>query len=298
MKAALEGITRSLEDDEEIAGAWRFFPFGWKPGDQPEFLTRAVAEAHPAMGCAAIRSNIPFPLPDGEPEGRLYVYPGARCGIAILTAGPQGASKIAGMWPFTNDGVEHEVAIEALLLSSDRLQGIVQGTISNEIEIRWIDVNFPIDRGFHARGSVHSILLAGIVHLLDDEAPPPIKIGPESPTFRAMAEIAPESVGADGMIEIKTNDIAAFLPAEGLEPATYDFRGRVRSIAEYPIRFLDRLTYEARVTIARLDDKDIDISLFITDIVLDGRAPPKPGDSIGGVLVLQGRIWQPNIRGK
>jgi len=296
---ALIGISESA-DAEAFDSSWWFEPFGL---DQPTvaktILPTAVAKGDIAVGCAANRTMIPFTLPADEPKGILITYPGARCGLAALVIDQGGKKALTAAWPFTTDGVEHEVRIERVMMAPDRLQAVIEGTIDDMLPLTWLDVLFPVDRAFYAEGSVHSVVLAGIAHRFSIGAMPHVRITPDAPSYAALRDEIPMAVDDDGAITIRTEGMAAIFPVKDAAPTLYSIQGPVTRIEKYTGQLFGRDVWDVRVTVARIgdeNDKAVDLSVLVSDIVLDGGPLPQIGDDISTTIRLQGRIWWPNVK--
>lgn len=117
---------------------------------------------------------------------------------------------------------------------------------------------------------------------------------PALATLRAM--MPPEALDGDGSLTIGTQGMAAILPLDDAPPSVYSVQGPVTSVARYGATLFDCEVWEVRVTIARIGaDADVDLSILVSDVVLDGAPPPRVGDDVAAVIRLQGRILRPNI---
>jgi hypothetical protein len=293
VRTALVGIAES-GDAAAFAAAWWFEPFGLSASAiNHEVLPEAAKHSRSGIGCGANNTFIPFALPPGEPDGELLVWPGWRSGLALLLAADETGRRLASLWPFVTNGAEHEAIIERVLLSPDRLQGVIEATVSGALALSWNDIFFPLDRGYYAEGSVHQVLLAGIAHEVEIGSRSPIEITPDDPSYAGLKAIAPKDVDARGTIVVDPAIVTGILPASDSAPSMFSIHGQVKEARRYDGDLFGREVWQLRTTVARLDD-DFDIDVFVTDIVLNGRAAPKAGDVISGVVRLQGRIWHPN----
>jgi hypothetical protein len=53
------------------------------------------------------------------------------------------------------------------------------------------------------------------------------------------------------------------------------------------------------MTAARLEgmpNPDVDLTVLLSDLVLNGRPPPRIGDDVNAVVRLQGKITWPNLQ--
>jgi hypothetical protein len=298
MTVALAGIAESADHGAFISSLW-FEPFGLDGAAViKSVLPGALSKAVPAIGSSANNTMIPYALPPGEPDGTLWTWPSARSGLAMLVTKDEAGQALSGLWPFTSEGAEQEIAIERILLAPDRLQAIVEGTIGDALQVAWLDVLFAVDRAFYAKGSVHKVLLAGIAHDFSVGAVPPIHVTPGAPSYDVLRALNPKAVGPDGTITFRTDGLAAILPVEKAPPAFYKIQGPVKRIRNHG-EILGREVSDIRVTVARLGedvDRDIDLAIMVSDLVLGGRPLPQVGDNVSATIRLQGRIWWPNVR--
>ncbi|HRQ82735.1 MAG TPA: hypothetical protein PKZ97_16615 [Azospirillaceae bacterium] len=239
-------------------------------------------------------------MPPGEPEGELLTWPGARCGLAMLVAARDGQPMLTALWPFTTDGAEHEIRIDKVSLAPDRLQAVIEGTIGDTLSLAWLDVQFAVDRAYYAAGSVHQVVLAGIAHQFDVGAPPPVRIAPDAPNYQVLRqELDAEALDDDGAIVVHTDGMAAIFPLDGAPMTLHSIQGPVKRIDEYGGEMFGRKIWRLRITVARIGDgydTDVDLDVFLTDVVLDGRLLPAVGDDVSATVRLQGRIWRPNVQ--
>jgi hypothetical protein len=277
-RTALAGIAKP-GDAAAFAAAWWFEPFGLTAAAiNRDILPEAAKNTRRAFGCSANQTFIPFPLPPGEPDGELLTWPGWRSGLALLLVEGECDSRLASLWPFVTDGVEHEAKIERILIAPDRLQGVIEATVAGVVALSWNDVFFPLDRAYYAEGSVHQVLLAGIAHEFEIGPAPSIKIAPDDPSYAALREIAPKNLDADGAIVANPNIVTAILSASDSVPSMVSIHGPAKDVRRYGGALFGREVWKLRMTVARIDD-DFDLDVFVTDVVLKGRAPPKVGTS-------------------
>lgn len=297
-KTALVGLAE-IAEAEHFDSSWWFEPFGLDPTTIADtILPTALRDAIIAVGIAVNRTMIPYPLAATEPDGIMLAWPGARSGLALLVADSDGGKELIEIWPFITDGEEHEIEIERVFLAPNRLQAMVEGTIARTLPLTWMDVLFPVDRGFYAEGSVHRVLLAGIAHRFSAETLPPIRIAPDAPSYAAFRAINPKAVDDDGAVTLNMQGMTAILPVGTAHPTLYSMRGPVKRVTKYTGDLFGRDFWDVRVTVARAgreDDRDIVLSIFVSDIALKGQALPNVGDDVSAVIRLQGRIWWPNV---
>ena len=218
----------------------------------------------------------------------------------MLVAARDGQPMLTALWPFTTDGAEHEIRIDKVSLAPDRLQAVIEGTIGDTLSLAWLDVQFAVDRAYYAAGSVHQVVLAGIAHQFDVGAPPPVRIAPDAPNYQVLRqELDAEALDDDGAIVVHTDGMAAIFPLDGAPMTLHSIQGPVKRIDEYGGEMFGRKIWRLRITVARIGDgydTDVDLDVFLTDVVLDGRLLPAVGDDVSATVRLQGRIWRPNVQ--
>jgi hypothetical protein len=57
------------------------------------------------------------------------------------------------------------------------------------------------------------------------------------------------------------------------------------------MNLLGQEAWRVRITVIRCDDQDMDLDVFITQRVWQGKQPPEVGADVEGHLWLQGRLW-------
>ena len=72
---------------------------------------------------------------------------------------------------------------------------------------------FAADRAFSARGSVHSVILAGLVHDVSPGHTEPVVIPASSPGWAKVREHSPGAFNPDGSVTIQMHELAAILPS-------------------------------------------------------------------------------------
>jgi hypothetical protein len=153
--------------------------------------------------------------------------------------------------------------------------------------IVWLDALFAADRAYYAQGSVHRIILAGIAHRFEIGSFPPVRITPDAPSYRALRDINPQAVEDDGTIVFRTEGMAALLPIENAQPTFYSISGPVKRVSEYTGELFGARVWEIRTTVARLgpgNDRDFDLSIFVSAYVLGDKPLPRPGDGVTAAI--------------
>jgi len=300
VKLALEGLVEEIEDESVFGAGGLFEPFGMDALGAVALLPKAISECRTALNC---EMNTSFKaraleLPASEPDALLLAWPGARCGL-MMAAAVQGDMKdLIALWPFTTDGVEHDVRLERVLVPSNRLQGLLEGTVF-DLPICFMDIFYAADRVFHRVGSVHRVLLAGFAHEFSVIDSKPMKLEPTKVSYDLRRVFGSEAFNADGSVTLQTRGMAGMAPATEQYPSNwYHVQGPVRRIEHYSGDLFGRAVWQVRTTVSRgifVNDQDFNVDILLTDHVLGDQPPPAVGDDIRALIWLQGRTWWPNI---
>jgi hypothetical protein len=292
----LQDIAQEAEADA-FRPAWRFEPFGL---DLAEFLAteafRGLIDGlRPAATCASNRTYMPFPLAADEPQGFLGVAPAFHSGLAVLLRPAEETNEIVSLWPFVTEGSQQDdVEIERVMLAPNRLEALIRGTLPSGLSLTWHDVFFAADRAFYGTGSVHSVILSGLVHEVSQVMNAPIEIAADNPAWSAVRAWTPEGFNPDGSLTIQTKGMAAILPGPPETPEFHAVRGPVRRLeANFKELFGQSVHL---VTVAIMRDPDVELALYVTNHVLRGARLPAVGEDFGAAVRLVGHIWYPTVR--
>jgi hypothetical protein len=293
---ALDGIAR-VGDADTFRPAWWFQPFGLTLRDflaSQDFQT-LVNGLRPAATATLNRTYEPLALADEEPKDVLLgVAPTFHSGLAVLLRPAGETNEIMTLWPFVTDGTQlDEVAIDEVVLAPNRLEAMIVGTLPSGARLTWHDVFFATDRVFYGAGSVHSVLLAGLVHELLPVQDAAIEIPADNPAWSAVRARFPEGFNPDGSATVQTRGMAALMPASPTSPEYHIVQGPVRRVEPHSNEMLGRTVH--LVTVLAMREPDIELKLHVTDAVLDGRPLPEAGDDFSAAVRLVGRIWSPNV---
>jgi|GEM_PF-2717559 len=296
-RTALQGLAE-VGDIESFRPAWWFEPFDVDLSQllRSEGFQTLLKYVRPPVSCSWVASNKPFPLAADEPAGDMLVTPMARSGLAILTKRKDGNASIQSMWPFTTDGIQHEVEIERIVIAPNRLEAMIVGTLPCGLEVTWHDVLFAADRAFYAVGSVHEILLAGFAHELRPAPDAPIVVPAVTEQWASVRASFPESFDSDGNLTIQTKGMSALLPCDRISPEFCEVRGPVKKIERYAGELFGRTTDVVTVAVHQGNGPDVDLAVFVTDHVRGEASLPGIGDDFAALVRLVGRLWQPNVR--
>jgi hypothetical protein len=300
VKLALEGLVEPLEDEAVFSAGGLFEPFGMSALDVVDLLPKVISESRTAENCelsTSLKARA-LQLSASEPQGMLISWPGYRSGLMMAAAVQEGGNELKAFWPYTTDGVEHEVRLERVLVPSNRLQGLIEGSVF-DLPICFMDVFYAVDRIFHRVGSVHRMLLAGFAHEFSVIHPEPLILEQSKVSYDLKQAFGSDALNADGSVTLQTRGAAGMAPATAQYPSNwYEVQGPVRRIERYSGDLFGRAVWQVRTTVSRgsfVNEQDFNIDILLTDHILGDRPLPAVGDDIRAVVWLQGRIWWPNI---
>jgi hypothetical protein len=238
---------------------------------------------HPGFG-GGVMPAIQKP-PEGEPKGALVAFPNMlRNGLFAFIIEVEGRNTLDGASVYFSEGVQHRFQLERISISQNRSQGILHGTLNDAISISVYEPAFLSDRQWHGEGSDHDVLLYGLPYMIEIGTPPPIEVV--------------DRIKDDGsMMPLRFEGAAIFMPMKDAPASLYSILGPVKRIKPYDMEVLDRKVWQIRITVARIGDdtdEDVDIDLFVTDTMLNGREPPKEGDMVQANIRLCCRLWMAN----
>lgn len=296
---ALVNVTHILPE-AAFDASWWFQPFGL---DLDKVLSERVNQEFPsgvdAVGCAANPTMKPFPLPAGQPRCALRLMPGPRSGFAALLSEHDGRPALTAVWPFATEGVEHELEVKQVLIAPNQLQAIIVTELRGVMDLAWMDVMFPVDRGFYAEGSRHMVALSGIAHQFKVGKVEAVRVTRGQANYADLFAKYPEWTQPDGSLLMPTEGMSSIMPLQDAPPGVYSIQGPVKQVRLFEGPILGREIWDVRMTVARLEgmvNPDVELSVLLSDVVLNGRPPPRPGDDVNAVVRLQGKITWPNLQ--
>jgi hypothetical protein len=296
---ALVNVTHILPE-AAFDASWWFQPFGL---DLDKVLDDRVNAEFPsgvdAVGCTANPTMKPFALPPGHPRCALRLMPGPRAGLAALLSEHDGRPALTAVWPFATEGVEHELAVKQVLIAPNLLQAIIVTELRGVMDLAWMDVMFPVDRGFYVEGSRHMVALSGIAHQFKVAKVEPVRVTRGQANYTDVLTKYPEWVQLDGSLLMPTEGMSSIMPLQDAPPGVYSIQGPVKQVRLFDAPMFGREVWDIRMTIARLEgllNPDVEMSVLLSDVVLNGRPPPRIGDDVNAVIRLQGKITWPNLQ--
>lgn len=224
--------------------------------------------------------------PHGEPRVQFVVWPHlARCGCVLRVVHVGDEPQVVGASIFFTDGAWHAFRLRRILLAPLRDHALLEGEIG-DMPVTLYEPLFATSRGWHGRDSLHRIYVYGVVYSLAIGVPPPIDV-----TLRFDPETGLPAPPRQTKLRL---DEAAMMLSSDAGEGYYRILGPVVAARRFELDLFGPL-WLIRVTVARLDEGDFDIALFVPDIALPDGQVPKPGDMVSAHLRLCARLAEANI---
>ncbi|HOY68137.1 MAG TPA: hypothetical protein PLP29_14735 [Candidatus Ozemobacteraceae bacterium] len=265
-------------------------------------LPEIVRQAKLAVTHADNRSAKAYPMPATEPKSVLLSWPIPRFGllVPIRVDDSTRTNEVASLYPWSSEGVQHTIRIEGIRLWNNRLEAQLDTVLLSSdrkegMPITFFDPLFCSNRVFYSKCDIYEFILTGFPYVLEIADPKPLIITDPTQVRLMRQEMYPDDPAQRESIEpvtVETGNMACFIQREDFDRDDYEFQGPVKSVAELHTEILGQKAWRVRVTISRLGDEEIDIDLCLTKRVLGEGKLPEIGDSVRGVLWLQGRLWR------
>lgn len=210
-------------------------------------------------------------------------------GLRINAAQEQ--AELSAVWPNLANGLLYDVNLEGLILSDDGVEGAAEVTLPDhdQIELAFTDVHFAISHGDYLSPGPRRARIIGLALGLKWADCTPVVIGPEAPSYAMMVKNG-ATVDHDGKIRLKTDQMAALLPHD-LAPQAFQIRGPVTAIRDDKTGVMGQSLRLLTVTVARpIQGNDLDLMVAVTPHLWPDCGKVQVGDSIQGVVLLQGRF--------
>lgn len=252
----------------------------------PEMLAKAQLQKGYGQFYAAVRA-----VPTDWPRGAHLIWPGPEHGVTVTLRSEKTANMVTSIYPCIGGASEVSVRIDRVLV----WEGGVEAQIDaewNGVPVTFFDTHFLINRAWYEAGESYNFILAGLAYAAkpSEIMELPFTPNPEQVAWeRVLAELngtpapaEPKSLSLKGM--------AILMPVSDWDADDYSFRGPVKSVKPAD-QVLGQEAWRVRITVMRCDDQDMDLDVFITHRVWQGKLPPQVGDDVEGHLWLQGRLW-------
>lgn len=242
------------------------------------------------------RNGRTIPLQPGELAG--LSYPEAPLsGLVLVAAVDSGddrpRSEMVSAYPFIRLGARHRLTVTDISPWPDGYEAWVRGRWGEDgPHLAFFDTRFYATGARYRIGGVHEFILGAMAYQAEVVEPKPAFItDPE--TIRAMRSASDPSVAslpdaALEPIEIRLDGAAVLFPRPDLSPDDFEFQGPVKAIATYEFDGVPMLALT--VTVARRNDRDLDIVLHARRSTLSQGDRLRIGSDIRGILWLQGHI--------
>jgi hypothetical protein len=296
---ALAGIAELAEDEAVFAGGGLFEPLGYGTEELVQLLPEIMAKSRLMVGCAANPrfAERVLPLAPDEPSGSLLAWPEKDGGVMLLVIHRDKRNLLGAIWPFVEDRRIHDISVEKVRISANRLQALIEAEIDG-IPVAFIDTKFALDRVFYRIGSRHRYAISGFLHDWETVDSPPITLRQSEVPYDLRKVFGQETLGPDGNVTVHTKGMASLIPATEQPSNWYVVQGPVQSVVSTLL--MNARAWKIEITAARHfeeDDVELRVPLYVMESRLHGRTLPAPGDDIRATIWLQGHIVEPNIDG-
>lgn len=282
-------------DEDETA---QHFPGAhWEPfiedvGD----IVKRLPEIVPAAGLKTAYGDLlksPRNPHENWQEGFTLAWPSPQMGLAIgIRAGSQ-ANELVGLYPFVLEGAQHTLCLRRVIVWKDGITAQIEADLGDAM-IAFFDIDFPANRCWYEVDALQDFILTGIAYGANraEILEMTFTLNPEQVAWeRLLAERRGEEP-PETPSTLSLRGMAMLLHLENGDIDEYSFRGTIRRVAPFE-DFLGQDGWRVRVTILRMEGRDIDLDIHITRKVWGGDAAPKEGEDIEGTIWLQGRLWSP-----
>lgn len=277
-------------DDEAFAYVADLSPFGVEDERLMAMLPGMLrnAKLHCMIDPA---EHLPSWVPVDVQPGALLKYPqGEWSGLILHLRKTPGAMEFVGLWPQVRSGGRLVAELVSLIKSSDGCQAHAElRPVHLPGHSLWVHLpEYGCSPGFWERGGVSDFRPIGLPIQIGPADLTPVRVGPDAPSYASMraAGLAP---GADGVIELQTEGLAALIQRPDIAPNVYEFRGAITAIRDGG-EFMGASFRIADAQVLRSDDDpgaNQALSLVITDSVWSGVTFPEVGDNVQGLAMLQ-----------
>lgn len=212
--------------------------------------------------------------------------------MALVVTNSTGESLKREMWtayPIASDGRVHRIRVDEIKICEYGFEGIVHGKVKGGASISFFDPEFFKNRHIYESGKAYDFSVAGIAYVLKPAKQQSLTID-EGPILEMERErLLEEDPNADPNsiipVELSLAEMRCLLPRELADDS--EFRTVIDEAGYFEVE--GHGVFRLRATMMIPDDHHFDINLYASEAVLEGYRP-KPGDSIEGVLWLQGRL--------
>jgi len=220
-----------------------------------------------------------------EPEGAILTWPNHEFGAMAIIGNNDDGHFLASAFPFFG-GIPQGLIINNLRMWPGRLEAEIESRTPEDMELIFFDTSYLLNRLNYKPGETCSFQLAGLAYRIEYVKPEPIFItNPD--TIKHMRSISAEDDAEKNSLDpirVETTGMAALMLTKWT--SEYEFRGPVKQVDELS-SLLDNRLWRIVVTVARPEDREIDVPIYATERVLKGWIP-KIGEDCQGVLWLQG----------
>lgn len=257
-----------------------------------EYLPRMIRQAVPA---AVLDEQVEYnKAHQGEGAFIAYAHPATpACLLALCEVVPDAkALECRSVYPFLRDGTPKTLEILDIKPDADDLEANLECVDHNGFTVTFFDPLFPCHRPVYRKGRKFEFSMAALAYLIEEVKDTTFRIteGPalEMEKRRRLEEDPNTDVNQITYVEFSMAEMRALIPRENEVDA--EFQTVVEDADFFTME--DTLVCKMQVVLTRPNDEDFGAVLYATEHVLNGYRPKK-GDSIRGVLWLQGYPLRP-----
>lgn len=268
-------------------------------GNHWERILGDVAQIRRWLPVMVERGRLIGPPPQGGalPDGATFAigWPDTPlCGLALISAVQETAQPrfvLVSGYPLAAKGIRRRLLVERI----NPWQNGIEAWITTRLpsgdgpDLTFFDTHFYANRHRLRVGLEAEFILAGLAYTAEVAHPKPVVITkPE--TIRAMRQ-GTERPDDLSPIEFHLEGAAMLFPHDKYAPDEYQFQSPVKAVETFDA-FDTRIT-RLTVTVARpmeSESDEIDIDLYVSDLMWRTSERPRPGADVGGILWLQGRL--------
>ena len=287
---------------------WPDCTFTWEPDDQThncgahwkpfyentaslfEELPRILAHSIPISTYGDTYPG-PYEIPSEWAQGAHLCWPIPRRGLVITLLNSEEGSELINLFPFLSDGREALIEIQEVFVWSSGVEAQIKG-VWGKTPVTFYDSAFLNNRSWYKAGASYYFVLSAIAYEAKPAELEELPVTPHPDIIAWQQAMAEKEVRQwPAMDTVRLEGAAIFMRISEWDRDDYEFRGPIRRVEPFD-DLLGQPGWEARITVMRFAEKDVDLDVFITRRAWASDEPPEVGQDIEGALWLQGRLWR------
>ena len=231
-------------------------------------------------------------LPEEWEQGFVLAWPSSEQGVAIgIRTTEAGNNEIVTLFPFTGRGSQHLLTVRKVRIWKDGLTAHMDAFFG-DAELSFFDTDFVANRGWYEAGQPHEFILAGLAYNAQPStiSELPFILHRDVLAWQSQMEDQQGEAPVRGKDTISLIGMSMLIPLRDGDLDEYSFRGQVIQVESFS-DFLSQKGWRTRVRVIRDSPENMDLDIWVTEKVWEGKHPPQVGEDIEGVLWLQGHLW-------